>query len=212
MKYVAKVGKVDAIKLQEIKKFNFRSYMENDDGFMTSSDYYNGSYRLMNSNGDIFLRGGDFLTILIDSKMKQIIYRADVDYDKRTCDISVYDYSLKLLNKYRNLDDFENRPQYLHGYTVFKQNGKYGIKDTKGKVILKPIYKALQNLSNGLFLVDCTLSYSHGHTGAVINKEGNYGYFINTKGRKLCDNIYGTTYGYSPSWSEITKDYIAFTD
>ena len=71
---------------------------------------------------------------------KIILVRASANY----CD--TYDYWLKLINDKRKailyLQRIKNK--YLRFHTIFEENGKFGMKDYEGNVIVKPEYDFLR--------------------------------------------------------------------
>ena len=77
------------------------------------------------------VRGLDFKIVLV---------RAMANY----CD--TYDYFWTLVNDTRKVEFYLDRIQekYIRFHTVFEENGKFGIKDYQGNVIVRPEYEFLR--------------------------------------------------------------------
>ena len=77
------------------------------------------------------IRGLDF---------KIVLARSMANY----CD--TFDYLLTLVNNKRKMVYYLNRikEKYIRLHAVFEQNGKFGIKDYKGDVLIQPLYNFLR--------------------------------------------------------------------
>ena len=77
------------------------------------------------------IRGLDF---------KIVLARSMANY----CD--TFDYLLTLVNNKRKMVYYLNRikEKYIRFHEVFEQNGKFGIKDYKGDVLIQPLYNFLR--------------------------------------------------------------------
>lgn len=77
------------------------------------------------------IRGLDF---------KIVLARSMANY----CD--TFDYLLTLVNNKRKMVYYFNRikEKYIRFHEVFEQNGKFGIKDYKGDVLIQPLYNFLR--------------------------------------------------------------------
>ena len=78
-------------------------------------------------------------TIIVDEN--QEIYIAINDNSKKIFDIN--SDSIREIE----LEDF-NIDDYKSGYYRFKKDGKYGVKNLDGQIIIEPIYKELKILEN----------------------------------------------------------------
>lgn len=71
---------------------------------------------------------------------KIVLIRAFANY----CDTA--DYFMQLLNDKRKMVYYLNRikSKYIQYHVVFEENGKYGIKDHKGNILVHPLYDFLR--------------------------------------------------------------------
>lgn len=104
------------------------------------------------------------------------------------------DYETKVLNEkneeiftqYQNvtaiqIKDIVSEIPYEKRVLKFEQDGKYGLIDFNGKVVVKPIYEELENLS-----------YKEGEF--LVKQDGKYG-ILTDKGRKILDVKYDSIVG-----------------
>lgn len=72
--------------------------------------------------------------------LKMIIVRAIANY----CD--TFNYMLQIINNKQRMESYLNRikNKYIQYHEVFEENGKFGIRDYKGDVLVHPLYDFLR--------------------------------------------------------------------
>lgn len=136
--------------------------------------------------------------VLSGLDFKILLARAIANY----CD--TFDYMLTMINDKRRMAFYLDRikSKYIRFHEVFEQNGKYGIKDYDGNVIVKPEYDFLRTCYVYVddFVIMPIIAEKEGKLGLVLPDEENtvvadfiydnislrdeYPYFEAKKGRK----------------------------
>lgn len=120
--------------------------------------------------------------------------------------------------------EYQSINVYMDGYMVVCKDGKYGMTDGKGEIIVEPEYDQVLWSSSGIIIQSgdkygvldkkgkkvLPLKFEeiyvlNDELIAVKNKRGKYGMY-NFKGKKLSDHVYDYMNGYGRSVIEVSKD------
>ncbi|MDO4754066.1 MAG: WG repeat-containing protein [Bacillota bacterium] len=100
-------------------------------------------------------------------------------HDNRTGKIGAVDLAGKELIP----PNFNGIYQFNEGLAVFREGDKYGYIDSKGTVVIEPVYQYASMFDNGVAKVSMDAVYSYDN-GPLVNIEGNF-FYIDYEGKRL---------------------------
>ncbi len=115
--------------------------------------YVNEKWGVINQNGDLVVEATyDEMVVVPDTNKDLFICTYDVNYENETYQTKVINQTgAEILTNYQNVQPIENSVNsdvwYENNSLKFEQNGKYGLIDFSGKVILNPEYDNIYSLS-----------------------------------------------------------------
>lgn len=182
--------------------------------------YTNGKWGVIDNNGKTILEcTQDEMVIVPDKNTDLFICLSNANYENETFDTKVVDKNGKeILTNYQRIQAIENSDDtdiwYENNILKFEQNGKFGLIDFKGKLILNAEYddiyalegiqknliiekdglKGLVNTSMGEVIIKpeysqiSTLTQTY-EKGYIVNKNGKYG-LISADAKVIFEPIY----------------------
>lgn len=135
----------------------------------------NGKWGVIDNKGNIIIELNYEEMIVVPNTNKDLfIATYDIDYNNETYKTKVLDENAKtILTSYENVEAIENNDGsniwYEDNVLKFKKDGKFGLIDFEGKIIVEPIYDniyALQGTENSIVIE------KDGKKGLVNNKTG----------------------------------------
>ena len=154
---------------------------------ITSTTYYtlysNNKWGVINNSGNIVIEPSyDEMIIIPDNKKELFICTENVDYNNNTYSTKVINSENKeILTQYNKIQAIENYDEYNNlwyeeNVLKFEENGKYGLINLDGKVLVKAEYEDIYALK--------------GITGSLITIKNKKQGVINTKGIQIVPNSY----------------------